>query len=440
MTITKTMSPPTARYLALLAAVAFVAPLAAQTQTAGQSHEESRYILKDLGTFGGHFSNSNGDTVVLNNHGTIVGGADTRKWDPICGCPVFHAFSWNKGSLHDLGTLPKGNNFSFAIAINTPGDIVGVSDNGVVDPIDGETFVATLWKKNGEIVDLGTFGGLYSLPHAINDRGQIVGGAENTIPDPEHLSGGLSGLPAPTLWRAALWQDGTVEDLGTLGGLASFAYYINKRGQVVGLSYTNSTSADVHPFIWENGQMTDIGTFGGGWAEVHGLNNRGQVVGFSTTGSGYPHAYRWSRGKLIDLGTFGGNYSNATAINDNGWIVGSANPPGDEVTGGFLWRNGVMTDLGKLFEGSQCNGAASINSKGQIVGESDTDCNGTGGRAWLWENGGPMVDLNALVPPGSKMHLVEAEYINDRGEIAGFGVLPNGDGHAFLLIPRKSEE
>jgi hypothetical protein len=51
-----------------------------------------------------------------------------------------------------------------------------------------------------------------------------------------------------------------------------------------------------------------------------------------------------------------------------------------------------------------------------------------------------MVDLNTLVPPGSKMHLVEAEYINDRGEIAGFGVLPNGDGHAFLLIPRKAEK
>ena len=65
---------------------------------------------------------------------------------------------------------------------------------------------------------------------------------------------------------------------------------------------------------------------------------------------------------------------------------------------------------------------------------------GTGGRAWIWENGGPMVDLNTLVPPGSKLHLVESQFINDRGEIVGVGVLPNGNEHAFLLIPRKAEK
>lgn len=438
MTFIKPGSISTAWYAALLAAVAIALPLAARAQAAGRSGEESRYILKDLGTLGGHASNSNGDSEILNSRGTVVGGAETADWNPICGCPVFHAFSWSGGALKDLGTLPKGNHFSFAIAINSSGDIAGVSDNGVVDPFTGETFVATVWKESGRIVNLGTLGGLWSLPHAINDRGQVVGGAENTIPDPDQLWGGIDDLPAPTLWHATLWQNGSIEDLGTLGGPASLAYYINERGQVAGLSYKNSTSTDIHPFLWEDGQMTDIGTLGGGWADVRGLNNRGQVVGRSTTGSGYQHAYRWSQGKLIDLGTLGGTYSFAKAINDNGWIVGGATPPGDQVTGGFLWRNGKMTNLGTLFKGSVCDIAFSINSSGQIVGESDTDCNGTGGRAWIWENGGPMVDLNTLVPPGSRMHLVEAEYINDRGEIAGFGVLPNGDGHAFLLIPRKA--
>ncbi len=114
-----------------------------------------------------------------------------------------------------------------------------MSDNGIIDPVTGETFVATLWKKSGEIVNLGTLGGLWSLPFAINDRGQLVGGAENTIPDPDNLSVTLTGnLPAPTLWHAALWQNGTIEDLGTLGGPASFAYSINERGQIAGVSYT----------------------------------------------------------------------------------------------------------------------------------------------------------------------------------------------------------
>jgi hypothetical protein len=33
------------------------------------------------------------------------------------------------------------------------------------------------------------------------------------------------------------------------------------------------------------------------------------------------------------------------------------------------------------------------------------------------------------------MHLYFALNINDRGEIAGLGSLPNGETHAFLLIP-----
>src|SRR5262249_25582671 len=38
-------------------------------------------------------------------------------------------------------------------------------------------------------------------------------------------------------------------------------------------------------------------------------------------------------------------------------------------------------------------------------------------------------------PPGSALHLTIPSTINDRGEIAGIGVLANGDVHAFLLIP-----
>jgi hypothetical protein len=46
-----------------------------------------------------------------------------------------------------------------------------------------------------------------------------------------------------------------------------------------------------------------------------------------------------------------------------------------------------------------------------------------------------MVDLNTLVPRGSAIQLATALNINDRGEIVGAGILPNGDTHRFLLIP-----
>ena len=54
--------------------------------------------------------------------------------------------------------------------------------------------------------------------------------------------------------------------------------------------------------------------------------------------------------------------------------------------------------------------------------------------AYLWENGS-IVDLNTLILGGSNLHLFAAGDINDSGEIAGLGSLPNGNFHAFLLIP-----
>jgi hypothetical protein len=54
-----------------------------------------------------------------------------------------------------------------------------------------------------------------------------------------------------------------------------------------------------------------------------------------------------------------------------------------------------------------------------------------------------MVDINTLVLPSSNpsnITVVDANQINDRGEIAGGGVLPNGDFHAVLLVPASPAE
>jgi hypothetical protein len=56
-------------------------------------------------------------------------------------------------------------------------------------------------------------------------------------------------------------------------------------------------------------------------------------------------------------------------------------------------------------------------------------------RAFLWQHGRPMVDLNALVENFTKLHLYWGAYINDSGEILAQGMLPNGDIHAALLVP-----
>ena len=80
-----------------------------------------------------------------------------------------------------------------------------------------------------------------------------------------------------------------------------------------------------------------------------------------------------------------------------------------------------MTDLGTL-PGDAVSWANNINSKSQAVGTS-FDALGNS-RAFIWQDG-VMTDLNRLIPADSNFFLAEAFGINERGEIVGFGVLPN---------------
>ncbi len=231
-----------------------------------------------------------------------------------------------------------------------------------------------------------------------------------------------------------------MQDLGTLGGPDSAAQFVNDHGQVAGISYTSFTPnpstgiPTIHPFLWDDG-MIDLGSFGGTSGGPTALNNRGQVVGnMDLPGDLLVHPVLWDRGVLKDLGTFGGSNGQALWINDAGEVVGEADFPGDQVHDAFLWKHGVMTDLGNL---GRTSFGYYINGRSQVVGHSMV--NDGGFRAFLWENGGPMIDLNSLVPSGTSLLLTDAYNINDRGEIAGVGLQPgcsNTDcGHAYVLIP-----
>lgn len=440
----KHFGTPVAALLALLA-VPFAS--LAEEQAPQHARKHRGYTPVDVGTLGGPNSSFQGGAPVVNDRGTATGWADTPEWDPILGIPLVHAFKWDKGVLTDLGALPGGTS-SGSQAINSSGNIAGFSVTGA-DPDFGVEFAATLWKPNGRIVNLGTLGGARSIAVAMNDRGQVIGGATNTIPDPDGLGGAVTGFPSPTQWRAALWQNGTIRDLGTLAdGTVSGANFVNARGQVAGFSSTDSALnpttglPTVVPFFWESGHMVGVGSFGGVFGDATSLNSRGQIAGYSNlAGDSTHHAFRWTSGNMKDLGTLGGSSSSASWLNDDGDVVGSSNMPGDQdengwvVEHGFLWSRGVMTDLGTV-AGFSCSRAYFINSAGQVVGESFPCDFSEPAHAFLWENGGPAIDLNAFVPSGSDLYLQEAVSISDRGEIITMGVLPSGDRRAVLLIPR----
>ena len=434
----KTKASASFAMAALFVLVTFSAQTAAQTQTSSQPNSPVRYKLIDLGTLGGPSSAENPQSPVVNNQAVVVGFAETAVPDPNAPncldpqCFLAHAFRWNDGTFTDLGTLPGGQN-SVAFQSNARGQTVGVSDNGVIDPLTGgvEGF-GVIWQES-EIVNLRTLGGNQSFANAINNRGEVVGWALNTVPD--------STLGLGTQQRPFLWRNGIMRDLGDLGGGNAMAMIVNALGQVAGASLLNSSPnpntgfPTFHTFLWDDGKLMDLGSLGGTQSAPAALNNRAQVTGTSTLDGDFTnHGFLWTSGTLRDLGTLGGDFSFGNALNDQGDVVGAADTA-DGRTDAFFWRNGTMTDIGTV-AGDSCSIAHAINTRAQVVGTS-FDCLNFGVElhGFLWQPGGSIIDLNSFVPPGSDLVVTDGETINDRGEIAGSGMLPNGDFHAVLLIP-----
>ena len=243
------------------------------------------------------------------------------------------------------------------------------------------------------ITDLGTLGGVESWARGINNSGQVVG---------------WSDLPGYTATHAFLYDGTSMHDLGTLGGTNSWAYGINNSGQVVGASDT--AGSQQHAFLYSGGTMHDLGTLGGTYSSAYGINDSGQVVGMSESTGPQGHAFLYSGGTMHDLGTLGGSYSSAYGINNSGQASGTAGNNPYTALHAFLYSGGTMHDLGTL-GGSESWGYG-INNSGQVVGMSFITGN-TFTHAFLYD-GTSMHDLGTLGGTVS-----EAYAINNFGWVVG---------------------
>jgi probable HAF family extracellular repeat protein len=163
-----------------------------------------------------------------------------------------------------------------------------------------------------------------------NDTGDVVGASGNCGAFDSNT--GLNLVPL----HALLWQNGTVTDLGNLGGTGLnggiLAFNINNRGQVVGLSDLIGNTT-FHAFLWtrETG-IQDLGTLHNDdvGSSATGLDDRGNVVGLSIDSSFTPHAFiRPKDEKMIDLNTLIPTESplfllQACSINSHGELTGLA--------------------------------------------------------------------------------------------------------------------
>ena len=175
--------------------------------------------------------------------------------------------------------------------------------------------------------------------------------------------------------------------------------------------------------------VTDLGTLGGTFSQAFGIYNNGSVVGCATlNGDTALHAFLWRKGVMTDLGTLGGSdtlpYSQALNVNDR-----------DEVEG-VIWQNGEASGLGFL-PGDIVSIGSAISDSGLVTGQS-CDSNGNC-RGFLWRNG-VMTDLGTLVPADSPLDFPDPTGINSRDQIVGLGVQKStGELHGFLLTPTDTE-
>lgn len=297
-----------------------------------------------------------------------------------------------------------------AFGINVNGQVTGMFDTGIYDNTSSRNIYRAFLYSDGAMIDLGTLGGshIYSVGYGINASGQVTGSS---------YPGGSSFLP-----RAFLYSGGTMIDLGTMGESTSQGFGINDSGQVTGLVQTPGKHA--RAFLYSGGKMTDIGTLGGPGSIGYAINASGQITGISWTGSGSAaYSFLYSEGKMTNLGIGG----SGNAISDSGQVVSNTNGHA------FLYSDGVMRDLGTL--GGLYSEGHGINTSGQVVGWS-YPTGSTVRHAFLYSSG-TMVDLNDLLPTDSGWVLMEARSINDAGQIVGRGSY-NGGSRAFLLTPQPT--
>jgi probable HAF family extracellular repeat protein len=268
----------------------------------------------DLGTLGGVSS----ETRALNNHGVLAGFAQKAGDTFFQRHPTVWTLRAGAVETTELGPFAHGQ----AEDVNDRGEVVGWS---AASPAPTSPPTAFRWTARGGIVPLPPLGGPRSMAAGINGAGDVVGSSTVAPPFVDHA----------VVW----WRDGSVTDIGTMGGPTS-ARSINDLGEVAGFGQP-CPGCQPHAMYWSAAAgIVDLGTFGGVRSFAFEIDNLGRVTGFYETPGGIRHAFVWTRaGGKVDLPTLGGADSSTGSINARGQVTGRAADPSG-VSHAVIWQLG----------------------------------------------------------------------------------------------------
>jgi len=292
-----------------------------------------QYTMQTLGTGVGFYSRSVG----INNKGQVIGYTYTSQFLSSRG----RGFIYSNGVMVDIGVL-EGGLFSNSVGLNEKGQVVGDASN---PQNRSHAFIY----ENGVLTDLDPIIGdhFYSYANAINNKGQIIG---------------------YTNMCNYLYEGGVKTRLIGMSG----AFSINDAGAIAGINTMN------HAAIYSNGSVQDLGTLRGNSSLLLDINENGQGVGRYTTSDGVPKSFIYKDGQTVDLGILpGGNLCYANALNDNGWVVGMATYNGSSYldTHGFVYCDGLMYDLNDIVDSSgdgwNIFSVTGINNSGWLAASAD---------------------------------------------------------------------
>jgi len=182
----------------------------------------------------------------------------------------------------------------------------------------------------------------------------------------------------------------------------------------------------------------DLGVLAGvpappGRSSANGVTATGEVTGTSSApGRATGLAYLYRNGQMVSLGSIYTSYgagSFGADVNDAGAVVGYTHVNATDPPHAFVYRNGVMTDLGTGSGAGSGSFATGISNTGHVVGLRYATQLGNH-RATLWRNG------QILNLPGLSQRDSEANAVNDSGQVVGLAWPASGAARAVMWTNR----